>query len=263
MENKRPRIDIPYIKEAFSFIKRIHPIYVIISVSFLATAFAIGFVTWRGYTHITNLNSQVASLSTYLESLETNIASTTDQLKVGIEETQNTLTGALDQEKQNVAAIKQQVGNFQQEVGEISGTVGTLEKLSKTDPELLQKYSKVFFLNEHYAPPRVVEIPDVYEYSEDKFSKIHERVWPYLQLMLDSAKRDNIEIYVFSAFRPFSEQQALKKQYTVIYGGYCKSIFSRSGLLRTPTRNYSRFDNDRLRWTIGRLWGNFCFFMVS
>jgi LAS superfamily LD-carboxypeptidase LdcB len=226
MKKSVPKIDIPYLNETLLFFKKMRLIYVITIILFLSIVGTIGFGFWYVFKNMTYLSSQITSISTYMESLETNLASTTSQLQMGIEETQSSLTGALDQEKQNVAAIKQQVGNFQQEVGEISGTVGTLEKLSKTDPELLQKYSKVFFLNEHYTPPRVVEIPDVYEYSEDKFSKIHERVWPYLQLMLDSAKGDNLEIYVFSAFRPFSEQQALKKQYTVIYGAGTANQFS-------------------------------------
>lgn len=213
-------------KKIIDSVKKIHPFYVVAVVSFLVIIGSIGFGSWYGYKHITNLNSQVASLSTYVESLETNIASTTNQLKEGIEETQTSLSGALEEERQKTSAITQQLGNFQEEVGEISGTVGTLEKLSKTDPELLQKYSKVFFLNEHYEPPRVVEIPDAYEYNEDRFSKIHESVWPYLQLMLDGAKRDNMEIYVFSAFRPFSEQQALKQQYTFTYGAGTANQFS-------------------------------------
>ena len=39
---------------------------------------------------------------------------------------------------------------FEKQIGKISGTVGKLDKLSKMDPELLIKYSKVYFLNENY-----------------------------------------------------------------------------------------------------------------
>src|SRR5690606_9397943 len=38
--------------------------------------------------------------------------------------------------------------DFERQIKKISKTVGVLDKLSKTDEELLQKYSKVYFLNE-------------------------------------------------------------------------------------------------------------------
>jgi len=136
------------------------------------------------------------------------------------------LSTELEREKQNIVSVREQLGSVGQEIGAISGTVGTLEKLSKTDPELLQKYSKVFFLNEHYEPSRLVEIPDAFEYYEERHSKIHEAVWPYLQLLLESAKRDGVDLYVYSAFRPFSEQQALKSQYKVTYGEGTANQFS-------------------------------------
>ncbi|MEO7596931.1 MAG: hypothetical protein ABIS26_00800, partial [Candidatus Paceibacterota bacterium] len=41
---------------------------------------------------------------------------------------------------------------FKDTLNGITDTVATLEKLSNTDPELLKKYSKVYFLNEHYVP---------------------------------------------------------------------------------------------------------------
>ena len=53
--------------------------------------------------------------------------------------------------KNESAALQQKASSLESTVSQISGTVGTLEKLSKTDPELLQKYSKVFFLSENYV----------------------------------------------------------------------------------------------------------------
>ena len=38
---------------------------------------------------------------------------------------------------------------FEDQLKDLGKTVGVLDKLSKTDKELLQKYSKVYFLNEH------------------------------------------------------------------------------------------------------------------
>ena len=55
-------------------------------------------------------------------------------------------------------------GIFETQIGEIAGTVDTLDKLAKTDKELLQKYSKVYFLNEHYAPEALSLIPAEFLY---------------------------------------------------------------------------------------------------
>ena len=57
---------------------------------------------------------------------------------------------------------------FQGQIQNISSTVGVLEKLSKTDPELLKKYSKVYFLSENYIPAKLTDIPLNYSYQKDK-----------------------------------------------------------------------------------------------
>ena len=101
-----------------------------------------------------------------------------------------------------------------------------INKLSKTDPVLLAKYSKVFFLNENYAPPRFAEIPSEYKYSDLKDLKINDQVWPFLKKMLNRANNSDIKIYVQSAYRSFNEQAALKSQYSVIYGSGSANQFS-------------------------------------
>ena len=44
--------------------------------------------------------------------------------------------------------------------------------------------------------------------------------------MFNQAKQDSVELYVFSAYRSFDEQQALKGQYTVTYGAGTANRFS-------------------------------------
>ncbi|HZX50195.1 MAG TPA: D-alanyl-D-alanine carboxypeptidase family protein, partial [Candidatus Paceibacterota bacterium] len=128
--------------------------------------------------------------------------------------------------QQNVEAVQSRLGGFEQQVGQISGTVNTLEKLSKTDPELLQKYSKVYFLNEHYVPERLTQIPSNYLYSDNSPEHIHTVVWPYLKELLDAAQLANVPVYIRSAYRSFDEQSALKTQYTVLYGAGTANQFS-------------------------------------
>src|SRR3989344_9214597 len=78
---------------------------------------------------------------------------------------------------------------FQTQIANISSTVNTLDKLAKTDSELLEKYSKVYFLNENYIPPKLFIIPENYLNIKDKPAQIYAKVWPYLLNMLDTAAK--------------------------------------------------------------------------
>jgi LAS superfamily LD-carboxypeptidase LdcB len=125
---------------------------------------------------------------------------------------------------QNVALInalrKEQLKNqeFGDQIGAISKTVGTLDKLSKTDKELLQKYSKVYFLNENYVPSSLTKIAPDYIFNKNREEKIHSQVYPFLQDMITNAQKDGVDLKIISAYRSFGEQSALKGNYIVTYG---------------------------------------------
>lgn len=210
--------------------EKIHPFYWISGAFSVLLIAGLIFGSWSINQRITilkyNTDTKINVLSIHLSQLELNFASTTILLGENIAETQSSLSDEIAQEKENVSSIRRQLGNFETEVSQISGTVDTLEKLSKTDPELLQKYSKVFFLNEHYAPERLTLIPDQYDYIEKRDHKLNDSVWPYLRHMIDTANQSGIEIYVFSAYRSFNEQTALKDQYIVTYGAGTANQFS-------------------------------------
>jgi len=192
--------------------KQLEPFRSAIGIVLALLIAALGAGGWYGYQKLVALSEHVALV-------ESKLAETTMLLENSIVESHNVLSEALSKEKESVTSIKE-------EVGDITGTVSSLEKLSKTDPELLQKYSRVFFLNEHYAPARLTEIPDSYDYFDSRDFKIHAEVWPYLKSMLDEANKDGPEILVFSAFRTFNEQGALKGTYTVTYGAGTANQFS-------------------------------------
>ncbi|MCK5285983.1 MAG: M15 family metallopeptidase [Candidatus Pacebacteria bacterium] len=183
-------------------------------------------LTWVGNSRLGLLNEKIDLITSDLTYLEENTAASTTELRKSITQTHSDLSLAINDEKKNVGEIEELLGVYKEENEKISGTVTTLEKLSKIDPEILQKYSKVFFLSEHYAPARLAEIPDTYEYHEDKFSKLDSQVYPYLENMLKSALADNLGIYVYSAYRSYEEQNALKSLYTVIYGAGTANQFS-------------------------------------
>lgn len=156
---------------------------------------------------------------------QTELASTTQQaLSLGeqlmqTEKERDNLQVDLDNGQALLSYIE---GQFQ----DISGTVGTLDKLSKTDPELLQKYSKVFFLNENYFPPKMVLIKKEYttKFEEDLY--IREDVSPYLENLIKNASANNVDIRILSAFRSFDTQAQLKSTYSVIYGADTANSFS-------------------------------------
>lgn len=150
------------------------------------------------------------------------MASSTAQLEQKV----TSLSDQLYAAQQGLAAVQERLGGFETQVGDISGTVDVLEKLKNTDRELLQKYSKVFFLNEHYAPARLAQIEKQYTYNEARPEKIHAQVRPYLEDMLNDAKDDGVDIYVRSSYRSFEEQRALKGVYTVTYGAGTANAFS-------------------------------------
>lgn len=107
---------------------------------------------------------------------------------------------------------------FESQIKEIVGTVGTLDKLSKTDKELLQKYSRVFFLNEHYVPESLATITPAYVFEESRKNLVHSKMLPYLEDMLKAAEDNGTPVRVVSAYRSFAEQISLKGKYLVTYG---------------------------------------------
>lgn len=177
-------------------------------------------------SNIDNLTERLSTLSTEVDSLTQNLASTTASIQETITETRTYLSNSLSAERDNVGNIQRQLGNFQNQVGNISGTVNTLQKLAKTDPELLKKYSKVYFLNENYVPARLSEIPSMYEYSDRKQLLFHTDALPHLEAMINTASTSGVIIYTFSAYRSFAEQRALKADYRVIYGAGTANSFS-------------------------------------
>ena len=135
----------------------------------------------------------------------------------------------LDDIEKDYRKEKNKNDDFEDQIKKISGTVGVLDKLSKTDKELLQKYSKVYFLNEHYIPEKIVPIEKKYLYNEAVSKSIHGNVEPYLNEMIDAALEDGIKIWVVSGYRSFKEQTGLKNAYTATYGSGANAFSADQG----------------------------------
>ncbi len=169
-------------------------------------------------------NKFIKDNETSLQSLDaasTTIAALSSKLSLTAEE--------LDDLEGDYKAEKKKNDNFEGQIKKISGTVSDLDKLSKTDEELLQKYSKVYFLNEHYIPEKIVPIKTTYLYNESVPKSIHGKVESYLDDMIEDALADGVKIWVVSAYRSFSTQAQLKGAYTVTYGSGANAFSADQG----------------------------------
>jgi len=121
---------------------------------------------------------------------------------------------------------EQKAGLLEEETEVLEEKVGLFEKLTTIDPELLKKYSKVYFLNEHYAPPKLADVDPIYVNGDNRTMQVNEQMWPYLKALLDDSTNEGLSLLVTSAYRSFGTQAALKASYRVIYGAGTANQFS-------------------------------------
>ena len=133
--------------------------------------------------------------------------------------TQSNLSDVLQQEQEKNNSLASQVS-------EVTNTVGALSKLSKTDPELLKKYSKVYFLNEHYIPISLSDVGISFRSTKSNNYKVHSNILPYVEKMITAGNTDGVAILVQSAYRSFADQAVLKSNYKITYGAGTANKFS-------------------------------------
>ena len=115
---------------------------------------------------------------------------------------------------------------YGREIESLNSDVSTYEKLSKTDRELLQKYSNVFFLSENFVPSLLVPIDPELLVRKDSDSQIHSNIKKPLENMMRNATHQGAPILVLSAYRSFGKQAGLKADYSVTYGKGTANQFS-------------------------------------
>jgi D-alanyl-D-alanine carboxypeptidase len=186
---------------------------VLLSIVALVGLGAIGYLGYQWQTAMHALDATRTELAS-----TTQVAATT---KANLEADNQQLADAL-------AAEKQRNDDFEGKIQDISGTVGKLDKLSKIDPELLQKYSKVFFLSENYTPAALAQIPKELS-SDDRDKYFQKEALPFLEDMMSAAKEDGINLQVASAYRSFDTQVLLKTSYKVTYGSGANAFSADQG----------------------------------
>jgi D-alanyl-D-alanine carboxypeptidase len=184
-------------------------------------AFIIGIfcllVAFIGYSEyqLSNLQTKVSN----------NFASTT----VEIGSLRNELASIVAQNNLLNDVVQNQIVKSDSLAGQVemvNETAQTLDKLSKIPFQLLQKYSKVYFLNEHYKPMDLSSIPSKYTFDKKIDYQLEGQIMPFFEDMMSAADDEGIDLIVVSAYRSFATQSSLKATYQVIYGAGTANQFS-------------------------------------
>jgi len=194
---------------------------------------AIEFVTWAvALAALAFSGMQYYSLSQEYAAAKSELASTTAtyrKITVDLREKFAAVVNRNDTLATTLSAEQQKNNEFQQQINTVQGQVAILKKLSETDKELLQKYSKVYFLNENYVPLQLSTIHFSHVYNASTTQQFHTNALPYLTRMMDDANGSNIRLKVLSAFRSYGEQASLKAEYKTSYGSGANAFSADQG----------------------------------
>ncbi|HRH24227.1 MAG TPA: M15 family metallopeptidase [Candidatus Paceibacterota bacterium] len=189
-----------------------HPLLALVVIGVIALA-GIGYGWYSSIRSLDQVRTELATATTTIAERDVALDAVRTEYAV--------LEDAYETEKERNDA-------FDEKIQDISGTVGKLDKLSKIDPELLQKYSKVFFLSDNYVPAALTQIPEAWV-ADDKDEYFEKEAYPFLEDLLTDAAEDDIDLKVTSAYRSFGTQAALKSSYTVRYGSGANAFSADQG----------------------------------
>lgn len=172
---------------------------------------------------------QINRLSIKLKATESELASTTVTSKSDIQQLEEKLARA-NQEKTNLTNVlndaQRKTVSLENDKLANEKEISDLTKLTTLDPELLKKYSKVYFLSENYVPTGLRGVNTEYLIDTTKVTQVLSRVYPFLVNMLEDAHRDNVPILILSAYRSFETQKSLKQIYVQTFGAGTANQFS-------------------------------------
>lgn len=181
------------------------------SVVLLCAAGYLGYRTVTAEKKLEATTTELASTSAAFAVATTSLAQVTDDAT-------NLATALAEERKKN--------NDYASQVGQLSSTVDTLTKLTTIDPQLLAKYSKVYFLNENYIPAELATITPETTFDQKRTYKFEAKALPFLDDLLAAANDAGTKLLVVSAYRSFGEQAALKSGYRVTYGAGTANSFS-------------------------------------
>lgn len=184
------------------------PVLTKVVLGVLAAAFI--FVSFYHYSAMARFEAQELEMASTIATLEQKGAELERGLTMAQEENED-LAGDLRAEKRRNQ-------KFSDQIEDIAGTVSALDKLRKTDSELLKKYSKIAFLNENYLPEGLSEIDKEFLSAGVSQQRFHAKAILFLEDLLEDAQEAKNELRIVSAYRSFGTQASLKSQYAVVYG---------------------------------------------
>ena len=184
----------------------------------------IGYFGYQNYLLKKNkifLENKLSLTEKELSKTQADFVSTKKELEKFIENLEQELAktkAERDDFEQKYNQEKERMDFLASQIEGIQSRTKTLEKLSQTDPELLKKYSKVYFLNENYVPESFIKIPTKYTFDPKKDYLVYSKIWLFLRDLLVAAENDGINLRIISAYRSFGTQSELKSSYTMVYG---------------------------------------------
>ncbi len=184
-----------------------------IVIEFATCAFALAAIVYGGLQYYT-LQQEYASAKDQLASTTAIYTKITADLRnkfSAVSGQNQTLTDSLTTEQNKN-------DYFQAQINGVKGTVDQLQKLSETDKELLQKYSKVYFLNENYVPSNLAVLDERYLANPKTPLQFHGKALTFLTRMIDAANSNSVPIKIISAYRSFGTQANLKADYKTTFG---------------------------------------------
>lgn len=139
----------------------------------------------------------------------------------------------VEQENQNITATlsDEQIKNLEleREKRRTMREIDELTRLTTLDPELLKKYSKVYFLSENYVPSKLDSVSTRYLIDSTKPVQVLDDIEPYLDDLLNDADDDGQQLRVLSGYRSFETQMNLKTGYRVQYGTGANTFSAEQG----------------------------------
>jgi len=130
---------------------------------------------------------------------------------------------------QNLTDAQMQNLQMQAQLNGAQGEVDQLTVLVHTDKQLLEKYSKVYFLSDNYAPVSTTTIDRQYVNDPARQQSFLTKAYPFLQHMLDDASSTGVQLKIISAYRSFGTQAALKSEYKMTYGSGANAFSADQG----------------------------------
>ena len=177
-----------------------------------------------GYYKLYGENSALKNTLSHLESTLT----TTEKNLAEMTKNSQSLLDALAAEQQKAGFLQEQASTYSAAVQRLSGTVMNLEKLTKTDPQLLTKYSKVYFLNENYTPTSLSLISTALVF-QGKEAYFHTQALRHLNELVLASQTAGAELKIISGYRSFETQKNLKSKYKVTYGSGANTFSAEQG----------------------------------